>query len=131
MDSATGASFLLHILNHNELLRERAPPSAYISPEKARQELLKNANTESIKSYFTREELELLAVNPPLEPGHYNIEHTYVQDYGTSTFFDIKSNAKILYLHRLIQQKTGLSYHHQRLTFQSRRLDNYNSTFAE
>ncbi len=131
MDSTTGATYLAHILNQNEILRERAPKSTDIPPVEAQKELLKNANTESTKSYFTKEELELLAVNPPLEPGHYNIEHTYVKDCNTDTYFDIHSNAKILYLHRLIQQKTGLAYHHQRLTFQSRQLDNYNSTFAE
>ncbi len=134
MDSATGARFLDQILlNTNQHIQAPLLSTADMPLDQAQSHLLTNANTRGSRfQYFTEEELELFAVNPPLEPGHIKIAHIFVVGLDGKTFIlhNIHSNAPILYLHRLIEQRTQMPINYQRLSICDGCQD-YFSTVAE
>ncbi len=95
----------------------------------AQTKLLENTRTSFNGTQFTKEELELFAVNPPLISGYKNIKVLFfkVNVRGVDgevisemlTLNDIHSNAIILYLLTLINQmlKNNLPIQFQRLLF--------------
>lgn len=93
MDSAHGVRFLVEMLNTNKHVGDKPILSTAVMPlEQAQAYLLKNAKTsESRSQFFTQQELELFAVNPPLEPGHKNLANVFVKGLDGKTFVSTTS----------------------------------------
>jgi len=111
--------------------------SADIPLEQALGFLLTNAEVSGLPTqYFTEEELELFAVNPSVELGDFYIENLFIKGAGTDgkvlMINNISSNAPIIYLYRMIEQKTGIPINFQRLEYNCKNLHpNYFSTVAQ
>ena len=111
MDLVNGGRFLLEMLKTNKIV-DNVPiqPEGDMPLKMVQEYLLKNAQLHGSRfQYFSKEELNIYAVNPPLEPGQ-NILNIRVKELGGSReafmLENIHPNTTILYLHKLIKQKT-------------------------
>ena len=117
MDSATDAArFVVEVMNTNKHVGDLPTIPAADVPllplQILQSYLLTNAKMGRSKAqYFTPEMLELFAGNPPLELGQKIIPNIVVKNHlgetTTITLDNIHPNAKVLYLYRLIEEKTN------------------------